>query len=136
MGMADAIVRLFQRKTGGSIDLSMTEWEALRVTQHEEPGQEEARAGYRYTFGPKNGITGIAPGVTLTQPAAPFWYPIAEGTGTNTAILSVAAMNRQVNGRWIIPPKKGLALCVTSPAGTTPLYAPVGMHIEKYVTNE
>lgn len=219
-GYFDAVVRMFQRRAGGPIDLSMTEWEALRVTQHEAPGQEETRAGLRYTFGPKNGITGIAPvqavpttaaqwvlwnkdntmsiiieelgallvsgtagagiellaslfdtpsqdavasnanmgswsnnggggggalastiliikeSVTLTQPAAPYWYPIAESITAATAILSAAAMNRGVSGRIIIPPKKGLALAITSPAGTTPLFAPVGQYVQKVITNE
>lgn len=220
MGMMDAVIRPFIRKAAGAVDLCMTEWEALRVTQHELPMQEEARAGLAYYFGPKNGITGIAPvqavpttaaqwvlwnadqvksviidelgmllvsgtagsgiiclasliqtpsqdavamntgmgvwaanggggggasfnsvlrivsGVTLTQPAAPYWFPIAEAQSGATAILSTMAMNRQIKGGLIIPPKTGLALAVTSPAGTSPLFAPCGRHVEKVLTLE
>lgn len=68
----------------------------------------------------------INSGVTVTSPAAPGWFPIAKSDTANTAILSVAAFNDDVRGRVIVPPLKGLGLCALSPAGTSPLYAPIG----------
>ena len=54
----------------------------------------------------------------------PTWRCLAMNDNANTAILSVAAINDRVSGALIVPPGHGLALVVTSPAGTTPLYAP------------
>lgn len=64
----------------------------------------------------------VAPSITLA--ATPNWRVVAMNDNANTAILSVAAINDRIAGSLIIPPGHGLALAVTSPAGTTPLYAP------------
>jgi hypothetical protein len=69
-------------------------------------------------------------GVTLTQPTAPNWWPVAKSDSANTAVLSVAAENRDLRGGLIVPPGQGLGICVLSGAGTTPLFAPFGMHFE------
>lgn len=69
-------------------------------------------------------------GVTLTQPTTPNWWPVAKSDSANTGVLSVAAENRDLRGRIIVPPGQGLAICVLSGAGTTPLFAPFGMHSE------
>jgi hypothetical protein len=69
-------------------------------------------------------------GVTLTQPLTPNWWPVAKSDSANTAVLSVAAENRDLRGRLIVPPGQGLALAVLSGAGATPLFAPFGMHSE------
>lgn len=68
----------------------------------------------------------INSGVTVTSPAAPAWFEVATSGSANTAVLSVSAFNNDVRGRIIVPPLKGLGLCALSPAGTSPLYAPVG----------
>lgn len=72
----------------------------------------------------------IVSGQTLA--AAPFngWRSIASNGSANTAVLSVAAENRDLRGKLIIPPKEGLALVVLSGAGTTPLFAPQGSWTE------
>lgn len=72
-------------------------------------------------------------GVTLTanKGGATFdWYPIAKSDSANTGVLSVAVENRNLQGSLIIPPQTGLALCVLSGAGTTPLFAPFGSWLE------
>ncbi len=69
-------------------------------------------------------------GVTLTQPTTPNWWPVAKSDSANTAVLSVAAENRDLRGGLIVPPGQGLGICVLSGAGTTPLFAPFGMHFE------
>lgn len=53
-------------------------------------------------------------------------FPVAKWDTVNTAILSLTAHNPDVRGKIAIPPGTGLALYVTSPAGTTPLFAPFG----------
>lgn len=68
----------------------------------------------------------INSGVTVTSPAAPGWFQVAKSDSANTAVLSVSAFDNDVRGRIIVPPLRGLALCALSPAGTSPLYAPVG----------
>lgn len=69
-------------------------------------------------------------GVTITQPTAPVWYPAAKSDSANTAVLSVAAENRAIQGALIVPPQTGLGFVVLSGAGTTPLFCPFGKHFE------
>lgn len=78
----------------------------------------------------------IAASVTLTQPAAPYWYPIADNSANATAVGEGICANRLLKGKLMLPPKCGLALAVVSPTGTTPLFAPFGKFTEKFVTNE
>ena len=66
----------------------------------------------------------VASGQTLAAAPTNGWRTIAKCDSANTAILSVAAINAEVNGEIVVPPLHGFALVVTSPAGTTPLYAP------------
>lgn len=61
---------------------------------------------------------------TLANSPTKGWRVLAKSDTTNTAILSVAAINAELNGELIVRPGQGLALCTLSPAGTTPLYAP------------
>src|SRR5258708_35922076 len=42
-------------------------------------------------------------GVTITQPTAPVWFPVAKSDSANTAALSVAAENRDLRRRIIVP---------------------------------
>lgn len=65
----------------------------------------------------------IASGQTLAAAPTNGWRILAKGD-TNTAILSTAALNTEVNGEIVLRPGQGLALVVTSPAGTSPLYVP------------
>lgn len=67
---------------------------------------------------------------TLANSPNRGWRVLAKSDTTNTAILSVAAINAELNGELIIRPGQGLALCTLSPAGTTPLYAPHGVWTE------
>lgn len=79
----------------------------------------------------------IAASVTLTAPATPWWYPIADmQAANNTAVGEAVCINRALFGKLMLGPKTGLALAVVSPTGTTPLFAPVGKFTEKYVTLE
>jgi len=70
--------------------------------------------------------------VTLTQPVTPNWWPAAALYNvSSTAVFTVGCENRDLRGRLIVPPGQGLALSVlSSGAGTTPLFAPYGMHHE------
>ena len=62
--------------------------------------------------------------VTIATPASPTWYTVAKSDSSNTAVLSVAAINFDLRGRLIVPPGQGLGLVVYSGAGTSPLFAP------------
>lgn len=67
----------------------------------------------------------VTSAVTITTPSAPVWYNVAKSDSTNTAVLSVAATNYDIRGRIIVPPGQGLGFVVYSPAGTSPLFAPM-----------
>lgn len=69
-------------------------------------------------------------GVTVTSPYAPAWHIIARDGSTNTALLNVMAYEQFLEGRLIVPPLRGLALCAIAPTGTTPLYAPMASWAE------
>lgn len=66
----------------------------------------------------------IASSQTLAAAPTNGWTALAASDVANTAILSVVAINREVNGEIAIRPGQGLALVVTSPTGTSPLYVP------------
>src|SRR5271166_6128775 len=66
-------------------------------------------------------------GVTITTPAAPIWYTIAKNDTTNIAASlqpSIAAINRDVRGRIVVPPQQGLGLSAYSTATGTPKFVP------------
>lgn len=74
----------------------------------------------------------IKSAVTITGPAAGLWLPVAEQL---TATLpaqpgQVAVINRNLNGRILLPPGQGLGLSLLSPTGTTPTYLPIAEWIE------
>lgn len=65
--------------------------------------------------------------VTVTQPAAPVWYPIASnGISANVTAFAASTFleHRDLQGSIVVPPGWGLGLAVVAPAGTTPLFAP------------
>lgn len=75
----------------------------------------------------------------ITTPAAPNWFLIAERSDAYAATAfagNVFLENRQIKGAIAIPPQMGLGLCVVSPAGTTPLYAPMARWLELAVDLE
>lgn len=71
----------------------------------------------------------INSGVTVTSPAAPAWHVLASTSSVATAALNVAVVE-EVHGRIIVPPLRGLGLCVIAPTGTSPLYAPIAQWTE------
>lgn len=83
-----------------------------------------------------NSAVVVASAQTLVAAPTNGWRQIAKGDSANTAVLSVAVENRDIKGKIVIPPGQGLALAVLSPAGTTPLYAPVGSWAEIDATLE
>lgn len=69
----------------------------------------------------------IKASVVITDPAVPNWFPVAEDVGAAARVGPVGSIiNRAIDGKIVVPPLKGLALAVLAPAGTTPLYLPVG----------
>lgn len=72
----------------------------------------------------KNSAVIVAASQTLAASPPRGWRVLAESVSAATAILSVAAINRNLGGGLICPAGEGLALAVTSPTGTSPLYAP------------
>ena len=73
----------------------------------------------------------VKSGVTITAPALPNWFPIAEQLG-GAAIVGPASCiaNRGLDGRLAVSPGWSLGLVVLAPAGTTPLYLPLAEWVE------
>lgn len=72
-------------------------------------------------------------GVTVTTPAPPVWYTIAKNDTTNIGASlqpSIAAINRDIRGRIIVPPQQGLGLAAYSTATGTPKFVPIGSWTE------
>jgi hypothetical protein len=77
----------------------------------------------------------IKSGVTITGPTAPAWFQVAESAdAVAAAAFSTGYANgfskRDLAGAIAISPGMGLGLAVMAPAGTTPLYGPLGRWIE------
>lgn len=73
----------------------------------------------------------VKSGITLTGPAVPLWFPVAEDRMAAAVIGPANALiNRALDGSVIVPPLQGLGLAVLAPAGTTPLYLPVASWVE------
>lgn len=69
---------------------------------------------------------------TITTPAAPNWFPIAENPSPNvTAAGFESWVNRDVRGRLAIQPGWALGLYVLAPAGTnSPVFTPIAEWVE------
>jgi hypothetical protein len=76
--------------------------------------------------------------ITITTPAAPKWFPIAETVSPNVGAYpgSGLLINRNVAGKIVVPPGYGLALATLALAGTTPLFIPVLEWYEAKSDNE
>lgn len=84
-----------------------------------------------HSFGALSSKVAVKSGVTITGPAVPVWFPIAEDIGAAARVGPLGAIvNRQVAGRVALAPGMSLGLAVLAPAGTTPLYLPVAEWIE------
>ncbi len=83
--------------------------------------------------GSATGSTALAikSGVTVTAPAAPFWYPIAQVPSAITpGILGSVIANWEIRGRIALQPLHGLAMITYGAAGTSPLFAPCAQWVE------
>ena len=75
----------------------------------------------------------VKSGVTITGPAAPVWFPVAENLSANVGAFpgSGLILNRQVDGViCALPPGQSLGLAVLALAGTTPLFVPSAEWLE------
>ncbi len=63
---------------------------------------------------------------TLAKTAVSLWTPLAAMAQIGTVALQTQIENDRIEGRIAIPPGGGLALCVVSPSGTSPLWSPYG----------
>lgn len=70
--------------------------------------------------------------ITVSDPAAPNWFPIAFNNNSNVGAFpgSATIENREIKGGIALRPGYGLALNVLGLAGTTPLFAPFAEWIE------
>lgn len=70
--------------------------------------------------------------ITITSPAAPVWYPIAELVSANVAVFpgSNAAANRGLAGAIAIPPGWAMGICAVGPTGTSAAYVPFASWVE------
>jgi hypothetical protein len=64
--------------------------------------------------------------VTITQPSAPVWFPLADNESPNVGAFPGSGnfRNKELRGSIILPPQTGLGLYVLGLAGSTPLWAP------------
>jgi hypothetical protein len=69
----------------------------------------------------------IKSGVTITDPAAGLWMPVAENPSPNVGAFPGSGIiaNRNLQGSIIVPPQMGLGLVALALAGTTPLFGPI-----------
>lgn len=79
---------------------------------------------------PLGSVAVLKQGITVTDPAAPTWIPIADTPAPAVAFPGMSWGNRALAGRLAIQPGMGLALTVLSGAGTSPLYAPYAEWVE------
>jgi hypothetical protein len=94
-----------------------------------------SKAGLTVASKSNGGLTSKAvftSGVTVTAPAAPAWFSVAENLSPNVGAFpgSGIMVNRILDGRIVIPPGQGLALAVVALAGTTPLFGPIAEWVE------
>lgn len=70
--------------------------------------------------------------ITITDAAAPNWYPVGTNFGSNVTAFAASTYleHRDLQGRIVIPPLYSLGLAVVAPAGTTPLFAPFMTWVE------
>jgi hypothetical protein len=101
------------------------------------------------SIGPAGGVSGptgsalnsraiVAVSQTITNPAAPNWFPVATNPSPNVTAFAAQVFleHRNIQGRIAIPPQHALGLAVVGPAGTTPLYAPFAQWVELATDNE
>lgn len=76
-------------------------------------------------------VLAIKSAVTVTAPAAPFWFPVAQlPSGVTPGILGTTIANWEIRGRIALQPGHGLALYVAGASGTTPLFGPCAQWVE------
>jgi hypothetical protein len=71
--------------------------------------------------------------VTITQPVAPVWFPVADQPMAVAPTFPSSANigRRDLAGAIAVPPGQGLGLAVIGAAGATPLFAPFARWIEQ-----
>jgi len=58
------------------------------------------------------------------------WKPLAWMNPAGTLVGQTQMINQDVRGKIMLTPDSGIALAVISPTGTSPLFAPTGIHRE------
>jgi hypothetical protein len=93
------------------------------------------------SFGKPGGVAGSSQGSAaivksspsaITTPAAPNWFVIASSDSPNSGLFPIMGRieRRDLAGAIAIAPGMGLGLAVVAPAGTAPLFAPIGRWVE------
>lgn len=95
-------------------------------------------SGAASVFGVDSAELIVKTGVTVTTPAAPNWFHLAENSSPNVTAFAASTFlsNRTLAGAIGIAPNRGLALAVVAPAGTSPLFAPFGRFVMMDTDNE
>jgi hypothetical protein len=129
----DAIGMVLESGTAG------TTGNCVYATHFTAPAQAGTYAGLGVVNanGGSTASSSLATGasVTITNPAASVWFPVAWDSQVASAIGSLALVNQSIGGRICIQPGKSLGLCVVGATGTSPLFAPYMSWVELESTN-
>jgi hypothetical protein len=122
--------------TSGTPGLGGTLWGALFQTPAQLGANATGMTATSMSTGGRASRAIVKSGVTVTQPAAPTWYPLMQSIeGITAAAFStgygMTFERRDIGGAIAIQPGQGLALAVLGPTGTTPLFAPFARWVEQ-----
>jgi hypothetical protein len=138
---ADPVATYFFEELGmflasGTPGLGASFWAAL----FQAPAQLGANATGMSVVSTSNGSRSskaiVKSNVTITQPAAPAWFPIDLSISSVTAAAQSTGFEqifakRDIGGAIAIQPGQGIGLAVLGPTGTTPLYSPFARWVEQ-----
>lgn len=116
---------------GGQVLAALTETPATAITA--------LATGCTVASASLNGVASAAfIKANVTLPANNGWFPVAETVSPNVGAYpgSGVIVNRNIAGKIIVPPLRGLALATLALAGTTPLFVPILEWLEIVSDNE
>lgn len=122
--------------TSGTPGLGGSFWAALYQTPASVGANAAGMTVVSMSNGGRQSKAIIKSNITITQPAAPIWFPMDQSTDAITAAAfstgyGMTFARRDLGGALAIQPGQGLALGVMGPTGTTPLWCPFARWVEQ-----